>query len=39
MKIKDINKFSNAEKTALAEQLWDSVSKKDIAISEELQKE
>ncbi len=39
MKIKDINKFSNAEKIALAEKLWDSISKKDIAISEELQKE
>ena len=39
MKIKDINKFSNAEKIVLAEQLWDSVAKKDIAISEELQKE
>ncbi len=39
MKIKDLNKFSNAEKIALAEQLWDSVPKKDITISKGLQKE
>jgi putative addiction module component (TIGR02574 family) len=39
MKIKDLNKFSNAEKIALAEQLWDSVSKKDITLSEEIEKE
>lgn len=39
MKIKDINKFSNAEKIVLAEQLWDSLTKKDIAISEEFRKE
>ena len=39
MKIKDINKFSNIEKMVLAEQLRDSVSKKDIAISEVTQKE
>jgi len=36
MKTKDLSKYSNAEKIILAEQLWDSVSKKDIQISEEI---
>jgi putative addiction module component (TIGR02574 family) len=39
MKIKDISKFSTAEKIVLAEQLWDSISKKDITITEEIKKE
>ena len=39
MKIKDLAKYSNAEKIALAEQLWDSVSKKDIELSDEIKKE
>ncbi|HRZ73679.1 MAG TPA: addiction module protein [Flavobacterium sp.] len=39
MKIKDISKFSTAEKIVLAEQLWDSISKKDISITEEIKKE
>lgn len=39
MKIKDLTKYSNAEKIALAEQLWDSVSKKDIELSDEIKKE
>lgn len=39
MKIKDLAKYSNAEKIALAEQLWDSVSKKDIELSNEIKKE
>jgi len=39
MKIKDLDKFSNAEKIALAEQLWDSISKKDIIISDEIKTE
>lgn len=39
MKIKDLSKYSNAEKIVLAEQLWDSVSKKDIDISDEVKKE
>ena len=39
MKTKDLSKYSNAEKIFLAEQLWDSVSKKDIEISEEIKTE
>ena len=35
MKIKDIDKYSSLEKIALAEELWDSVTKEDIQISEE----
>jgi putative addiction module component (TIGR02574 family) len=36
MEIKNLSKYSNAEKIVLAEQLWDSVSKKDLEISDEL---
>jgi len=36
MEIKNLSKYSNAEKIVLAEQLWDSISKKDIEISDEL---
>ncbi|WP_264525449.1 addiction module protein [Flavobacterium sp. N502536] len=39
MEIKNLSKYSNAEKIVLAEQLWDSVSKKDLEISEEVEKE
>lgn len=39
MKIKDLSKYSNAEKIALAEQLWDSVSKEDIELSDEIKNE
>ncbi len=39
MKVKDLNRYSNAEKIILAEQLWDSVSKNDIEISDEVKKE
>jgi putative addiction module component (TIGR02574 family) len=39
MEIKDLSKYSNAEKILLAEQLWDSVSKEDIDISYEVQQE
>ena len=39
MKIQDIDKFSTAEKIALAEQLWDSVTKEDIELSDEVKKE
>jgi putative addiction module component (TIGR02574 family) len=39
MQIKNLSKYSNAEKIVLAEQLWDSVSKKDLQISEEIQRE
>ncbi len=36
MEIKNLSKYSNAEKIVLAEQLWDSISKKDFEISDEL---
>lgn len=36
MEIKNLSKYSNAEKIVLAEQLWDSISKKDLEISDEL---
>ncbi|HLP64299.1 addiction module protein [Flavobacterium sp.] len=39
MKIKDLEKFSDAEKIALAEELWDSVSKKDIELTTDIKKE
>ena len=39
MEIKDISKYSNVEKIILAEQLWDSVSKKDIEIPNEIEHE
>ncbi|MEC4004150.1 addiction module protein [Flavobacterium sp. SUN052] len=39
MEIKNLTKYSTAEKIILAEQLWDSVSKKDIEISDELKME
>lgn len=39
MEIKNISKYSNAEKIVLAEQLWDSISKNDLEISDELKKE
>jgi len=39
MQIKDLSKYSDAEKIVLAEQIWDSISKKDIAISEEVKYE
>jgi putative addiction module component (TIGR02574 family) len=39
MKVKDLDRYSNAEKIILAEQLWDSISKKDIEISDEIKKE
>ena len=39
MEIKNLSKYSNAEKIVLAEQLWDSISKKDLEISDELKKE
>lgn len=39
MKIKNIKKYSNAEKIILAEQLWDSVAKKEIELSDEIKKE
>jgi putative addiction module component (TIGR02574 family) len=39
MKVKDLEKYSDAEKIILAEQLWDSVSKQELEISEEIKKE
>lgn len=39
MKVKDMNKYSNAEKIILAEQLWDSVSKTELELTDEVKKE
>lgn len=39
MEIKDLSKYSNAEKIILAGQLWDSVSKNEINLSYEIQQE
>jgi putative addiction module component (TIGR02574 family) len=39
MEIKNLSKYSNAEKIVLAEQLWDSVSKTELEISDELKAE
>ena len=39
MEIKNLSKYSDAEKIVLAEQLWDSVSKKDLEISDEVKNE
>ncbi|MFN3752521.1 addiction module protein [Flavobacterium sp.] len=39
MEIKDLSKYSNAEKILLAEQLWDSVAKSEIELSCEIEME
>ncbi|WP_348825598.1 addiction module protein [Flavobacterium aestuarii] len=39
MEIENLSKYSNAEKIVLAEQLWDSVSKNEIEISDEVERE
>jgi len=39
MKVKDLDRYSNAEKIILAEQLWDSVSKNNLEISDDVKKE
>ena len=39
MEIKDLDKITTAEKIVLVEQLWDSISKKDIELSSELKSE
>ena len=39
MKITDIDQYSTAEKIILAEQLWDSISKKDMPVSKEIKSE
>jgi putative addiction module component (TIGR02574 family) len=39
MEVKNLSKYSNAEKIVLAEQLWDSVSKSDLEISNDVERE
>lgn len=39
MEIKNLSKYTNAEKIILAEQLWDSVSKNELELSYEIQQE
>ena len=39
MEIKNLSKYSDAEKIVLAEQLWDSISKKELEISDDLKRE
>ncbi len=39
MEIKNLEKISNAEKIVLAEQLWDSISKKELSVSDDVKKE
>ena len=39
MELKNLSKYSTAEKIILAEQLWDSISKKEITISKEIEAE
>ena len=39
MEIKDFSKYSNAEKIVFAEQLWDSIAKNELEISDELKRE
>ena len=38
MKIEDLSNYSNAEKIVLAEQLWDSVSKEELEVSEDVKR-
>ena len=39
MELKNLSKYSTAEKIILAEQLWDSVSKNEITISKQVEEE
>ncbi len=39
MKIKDIEKYTNAEKILLAEELWESVSKEKLELSDSMKQE
>lgn len=39
MQIKNLSKYRNAKKNVLAEQLWDSVSKEDLEISDDVKRE
>ena len=36
MKVKDLNRYSNAEKILLAEELWDSVTKQELELPDEI---
>lgn len=36
MEVKDLNKYSNAEKILLAEELWDSVTKQELELPDEI---
>ena len=39
MKIKDLDKYTNAEKILLAEELWESVSKEKLELSDAIKQE
>ena len=39
MKIKDLDKYTNAEKILLAEELWESVSKEKLELSDSMKQE
>ena len=39
MKIKDLDKYTNAEKNVLAEELWESVSKENLELSDAIKLE
>ncbi|MCK6607430.1 MAG: addiction module protein [Flavobacterium sp.] len=39
MKIKDLDKYTNAEKILLAEELWESVSKEKLELSDTMKQE
>lgn len=39
MDIKNLSKYSDAEKIVLVEQLWDSISKQSLETSDEIKKE
>ncbi|WP_445715494.1 addiction module protein [Flavobacterium sp.] len=39
MKIKDLDKYTNAEKILLAEELWESVSKEKLELSDAVKQE
>jgi putative addiction module component (TIGR02574 family) len=39
MKIKDLDKYTNAEKILLAEELWESVSKEKLELTDAIKQE
>ena len=39
MKIKDLDKYTNAEKILLAEELWESVSKEKLELTDAMKQE